>query len=291
MRSPFFTLALASTIVLAGRPALAQFTAYGLTRDNAGAQQLVRFNTGNPAASTVVGATGASLLAMDFRPSTGALIATDGSSLFTINLTTGAATRTFGMTSTISGPLALDVNPTVDRVRMISATGTNLRVNPNTGDAIVDGAYRYGAADPNAAATPSFTAAGYTNSDNDPLTGTTLFAIDEPLGTLVRVASPNGGDVFTVGSLGLGTTPGVTGFDIVTTGLLNSAFFTTRSMGMSRFYSLNLDTGAASLAGTFTGNGVEALAIQTVPEPTTVALLAVGLFGVSIAARRRQTRA
>jgi hypothetical protein len=287
MRTLFTALGLSASLLLSSRVATAQFTGYGLSRNQAGAQQLVRFNTSNPSAVTVVGLTGTSLLAMDFRPATGALVGTDGSGLFTVDLTTGAATRTATMTSGITGPLALDFNPTVDRIRMISAGGTNLRVNPNTGDAIVDGAYRYAVGDPNAAATPSFTAAGYTFSDNDPTTGTTLFAIDNPLGTLVRIGSPNGGDVFTVGSLGLSSSPGVTGFDIVTTGMINTAFITTLSMGTSRLYSLDLATGAASLSGTFAGGGIEALAIQTVPEPSTWGMMAVGLCALVVARRRR----
>jgi hypothetical protein len=289
MRTVLTTVGLVASMLLTSRVATAQFTAYGLSRNQSGAQQLVRFNTSNPAAATVVGLTGTSLLSMDFRPATGTLVGTDGAGLFTVDVNTGVATRTATMTSAITGPLALDFNPTVDRIRMISASGTNLRVNPNTGDAIVDGAYRDAVGDPNATATPSFTAAGYTFNDTDPNTGTTLFTIDEPLGNLVRIGSPNGGDVFTVGSLGLGPRAGVTGFDIVTVGLMNTAFITTSSMGNSRLYTLDLTTGAASLTGSFGGTGIEALAIQTVPEPATVGMIAVGLLGVVVARRRRNT--
>jgi hypothetical protein len=279
-----------AVLALIGVTAGAQPVAYGLSRNSAGQQILVRFSVGNPAGAVAVGTTGSTLLAIDFRPATGALIGTDGDGLFTIDLATGAATRTASLSTRISGPLALDVNPTVDRVRMISASGTNLRVNPITGDAIVDGAYRYGAGDPNAAATPSFTAAAYTNSDNDPATGTTLFGIDGSLGTLVRIASPNGGDVFTVGSLGLGANPGVTGFDIFTNGAVNTGYFVTIMSGATRLYTIDLTTGAASsLGGVGGGFVIDGLAITPVPEPMTLGLTAAGV-ALLVVARRRHGR-
>ena len=296
LRRPAQAIALAAVASVAFAPAAqAQYTAYALTTTTGGAQQLVRFNTADPTNVAVVGLVGnVTLTGLDFRPATGMLYGFDGSALYTLNPSTGAATFTFATSAPATGNVGFDFNPTVDRIRIVSPAGTNLRVNPADGVAIVDGAYTYAAGDPNAGQTPSFMAVAYTNSDNDPATGTTLFGVDRNLGTLVRVDAPNGGAVTTIGSLGLGLTPGVTGFDIVTVGTTNVAFLTTLVAGTpaSRLYTVNLATGVASRVGTIAAaNGVTALAVTTIPEPGTWALLAAGLVGVAGVATTRRRRA
>lgn len=268
----------------------AQYVAYGLTRQGNGAQQLVRFDPTNPGAVTTLGGTGVMLTGIDFRPATGELWGYDGRALYRLDLTTGAAALAFTLTSTTNGNAGFDFNPTVDRIRVVDANGTNLRLNPNDGATTVDGAYTYAMGDPNAARTPSFQAVAYTNSDNDPATGTTLYGVDRNLGTLVRIASPNGGMVNTVGSLGLGMAPMVLGFDIVTMGTMNTAFLTTTADGNagSNLYRVDLNTGATTLVGTVGGSAaLSGLAVAVVPEPSTWALVGAGLLGVAGAVRRR----
>ena len=68
---------------------------------------------------------------------------TAGTRLFLVDPATGAATRVGTGTITISGDVSIDFNPTVDRLRVVSDDGTNLRVNPDTGAATVDGALSY----------------------------------------------------------------------------------------------------------------------------------------------------
>lgn len=292
MRRTVRTLLPALALVAAGTTAArAQYQAFGLTTTN-GVQQLVRFNTADPATTTVLGATGQNLTGLDFRPVGGALYAFDGSSVFTVNTTTGAATMLgSGTGRTVGGNVGFDFNPTVDRIRLTGTDGTNLRLNPNTGGlAATDGAYTYAAGDVNAGQSPSFAAVAYTNSDTDPATGTMLFGIDQTRNTLVRIMSPNGGSMLTtVGTLGAGVS-GVTGFDIVRVGASNVAFFTTLNSGVSNLYRLDLTNAATSLVGTFGGGvGVQGLAIAAVPEPGTWALLATGLLGVAGVARRRRS--
>ena len=63
-----------------------------------------------------------------------------------------------------------DFNPAVDRIRIVSNTGQNLRFNPNDGVVNVDGNLNPG--------TPSISAAAYTNNFAGTAT-TSLFAIDQ----------------------------------------------------------------------------------------------------------------
>ncbi|QIL74881.1 DUF4394 domain-containing protein [Hymenobacter sp. HDW8] len=87
------------------------------------------------------------LYGLDIRPATGQLYAlvattsaTDGR-LYTINPATGAATLVAAVSIPLSGSLTLgfDFNPVVDRIRIVTNSGQNLRVNPVDGVAIEDG--------------------------------------------------------------------------------------------------------------------------------------------------------
>ncbi len=283
---PTVGLLLAGTAVTAE----AQFTAYGLATNAAGVQQLVRLNPNAPNSVTTLGPTGFSLTGIDFRPATNQLYGYDGDRLYTINLGTGAATQVFDVGNTI-GNAGFDFNPTVDRIRVVGASGSNLRLNPLDGMTTVDGAYTFAMGDVNFGKVPAFTAVAYTNSDIDPTTGTSLYAIDPTLGALVLVTAPNGVAVSTVGSLGIGAFSAVTGFDIIVAGGVNTAYFTATAVGstISQMYTVNLGTGAATLVGSVGGTSLQGLALTPVPEPGTWALMLTGLAGLGIVARRRRS--
>lgn len=271
----------------------AQISAYAVTTDPRGVQQLVRFNPSAPGSVTTLGPTGLSLTGIDFRPATNVLYGYDGNQLYTLNLTTGAATLAFDVNNT-TGNAGFDFNPTVDRIRVVDATGVNMRLNQLTGMTTVDLPYTFAMGDVNFGRVPSFTSIAYTNSDNDIATGTTLYGIDASLGQLVTITNPNGGTVNTVGSLGIGAFTSVTGFDIVTLGGVNTAFFTALRDGAltSQLYTINLGTGAATLVGDIGGGaGVQGLALTAVPEPGTWALMMTGLVGLGVVSRRRKRAA
>lgn len=284
---PLLGLCIAGTAVSAQAP-----TAFAITTNAQGVQQLVRFNPAAPGSVTTIGPTGVNLVGIDFRPATNELFGYDGNRLYILSVTTGVATQNFDVNNT-TGNVGFDFNPVVDRIRVVDASGTNLRLNQLTGMSTADPGYTFAMGDVNFGRVPSFTSVAYTNNDNDLSTATSLFGIDATLGQLVLISNPNGGTVATIGNLGIGAFSSVTGFDILTVGGINTAFFAATSVGAStsHLYTLNLTTGAATLVGGVgLSTGVQGLALTAVPEPGTWALMAAGLAGLGVVARRRRAQ-
>ncbi|MDX2244876.1 MAG: DUF4394 domain-containing protein [Leptolyngbyaceae cyanobacterium bins.302] len=246
-----FTGLAARSPIVKPDPATAQFV--GLTADS----DLVFFNSNganfnglnNLTKVDITGlAYGESLLGIDFRPATKELFGVaDSNRLYKIDLTTGYATQ-------IGSEFALDLdgtsfgvdfNPTVDRIRLVSDAGQNLRINPITG-AIVDADITTAGlqVDGNLnGATSSIVAAAYTNNFAG-TTATTLYGIDAATDQLFIQNPPNAGTQNLVGALGVDIAAN-SSFDIVTANGVNTGYI---SSGSS-FYSVNLDTGAATLLG------------------------------------------
>ena len=216
---------------------------YGLTAAN----QVVTANANASASFTstmpVTGLqTGETLLAIDCRPATGQLYGLGSTSrIYTINVTTGAATAVSAapFTPAISGPVAgFDFNPTVDRIRLVTSTGQNLRLHPETG--------LVAATDINLnPGSPSINSVAYTNSFSG-ASSTVLFDIDVASQKLLKQDNPNGGVLVEVGNLGVAAT-GEGGFDISPDNAL--ALASLNVGGISGLYKINLETGAATSLG------------------------------------------
>ena len=237
--------------------------------------ELIVFHAGEPRRIVerrpVTGlAAGEQIVGIDYRVARGVLYAlSQAGRLYTLDVPSGAL-RPVG-----AAPLAVplqgtvfgfDFNPAADRIRVVSSTGQNLRLHPDTG-AVVDGdaamegvqpdpVLRFAWSDVNTGRTADIAAAAYTyNAKDDKLT--TNYAIDRALGALVMqgsregatpVVSPNSGQLRTVGPLGLGPLADVS-FDIADVG--NTALLAagTAAEPRTRLFSVDLETGRATLLG------------------------------------------
>jgi hypothetical protein len=266
--------------------------AFGLTDNN----QIVRFDTATPgtivsgsmlrdAANTPI----PDLIGIDYRPATGQLYGVSALGvIYTINPNTAVATPGATLSTPLNGSrFGFDFNPVPDRLRIVSNADQNLRVNVDTGAAIIDGTLTYAAADVNAAQNPNVIAAAYTNNDNNVATGTTLYVLDSVLNSLAIQNPPNDGTLNTVGPIGLDLSS-LAGFDIYTDAVGNNtgyAVMQNATQGISRLYTIDLATGTSTLVGTVGGGDLlDGLAIGVVPEPTT---LAMGAGAALLVLRRR----
>ncbi len=204
------------------------------------------------------------IVGIDFRPATGQLYALSSASrlyLLLLNPTNVIAVRVGrGLNPALSGTnFGFDFNPVPDRIRVVSDADQDLRLNPNDGSvAAMDATLAFAAGDANAGQNPNVVGSAYTNSFLGATT-TTLYGIDSNLGALVTQGSvggaptsPNTGQLFTVGSLGVATT-GTVGFDIATPTNAAFASLTPQGANQSTFYTINLATGAARLIGAIGG--------------------------------------
>lgn len=265
-------------------------TVYGLTAGNS----LISFNMLTPGTiirtSAITGlAQGETLAGIDFRPRNNQLYAVSNQSrVYTINVTTGAATAVgaSAFTPALAGAAhGIDFNPVPDRIRTVSNTRQSLRLHPDTGAvAGTDTDLVYAAGDPNANATPNVVAAGYTNNFNGTTT-TTLYVIDSNLDILVRQGSPGGapvspnsGQLFTIGALGVNTTDQV-GLDIIAPADMALASLTPQGATSSGLYSVNLANGNVTLIGGIGGNQIiRDIAVATTFAPSEVAAVNAASF-------------
>jgi hypothetical protein len=251
--SVFTVLFLLGLVFFAGAINASAVTLFGVNTSN----QLVRFESETPGTLINLGAitglqTGETILGIDFRPATGQLYGLGSTSrIYVINRTNAVATAVGGQFSTVLAgtDFGFDFNPTVDRIRIVSNTGQNLRVNPNNGAiAAVDGPLNPG--------TPQVTAVAYTNSFGVSTT-TTLYDIDTNTDRLLIQSNPNAGTLTDVGALGVDF-QNVNGFDIATGNLnttpSNTAYaVTSNNLGNPQLYTINLTSGAATAAGSIGG--------------------------------------
>lgn len=213
--------------------------AYSIT----GGTNLLIFNPqggGNNTTKAITGLqSGETILGVDMRPANGQLYALGSSSrLYTINTSNGAATAvgTAAFTPALSGTsFGFDFNPTVDRIRVVSNTGQNLRLHPTLGTAVAtDGSLNPG--------TPTVDASAYTNNFAGATT-TTLYNIDYGTNSLYIQAPPNDGKLTLVGGLGVNIEAG-NGFDIG--GTTGKAYAILKTGTIASLYSINLTTGQAT---------------------------------------------
>lgn len=168
-------------------------------------------------------ARGERLIGLDTRPANGTVYSlSSAGQLYTLNTDSGRATPVGTPIPLTGKAIGFDFNPTVDRIRVVTDTGQNLRLVPDTGAlAGTDTNLAYAAGDVAAGTMPTVTASGYTNSVPG-ATATALYGIDPRRGTLVLqgtapgttpAVSPNTGQLFTVGKLGLRINT-LNGFDV-----------------------------------------------------------------------------
>ncbi|MEC8848599.1 MAG: DUF4394 domain-containing protein [Pseudomonadota bacterium] len=193
-------------------------------------------------------------------------------------------------TATLSTPLAgtsfaVDFNPSVDLLRILSDDGQNLRVNLDVGReiegearprgfAFVDRTTRVVLPDEGteliAKLPPQIVATAYRAA---PVNGTFQYAIDAENSSLVRVVVPNDGALERVGPLGSGlilprntaTTAPEQSLDIAGTNDSHAyAALRLNEANRSALYSVNLETGAVTLIGTIGAAGSEPVGSITV---------------------------
>lgn len=223
--------------------------------------------TGLPAGEAVVG--------MDYRIAKGVLfVLSSAGRLYTLDVPTGVLKPVgTGTGVALQGQaFGVDFNPVADRVRVVSNTGQNIRLHPDTGAmAATDPAPAYAAGDARAGTKPELVAAGYTYNKTDEKL-TTNFAIDRNGGYLVTqgsregvqpVVSFNTGLLFSVGPLGIADMVDAN-MDIADVTGAAFAAVTTQSQSASRLYSLDLASGKATLLGTV-GDGSRVIGLAVEP--------------------------
>ena len=296
MKHILFVLTLLVGISLsASQEIFGQQVIFALTNSN----QLVRFNSTTPGTVVTVGAVtgltaGDTIAGIDFRPANSVLyglgvnLATGTARVYSINTGSAAATLVASLAAdpadttppfpftTVSGTqFGVDFNPTVDRLRVTSNTGQNLRVNVDTGLVQVDLPLAYQSGDPNFGDSPVVTAVAYSN--NLPSATTSVLRgvdIGQDPDLLVVHANPNGGLLQT--SLSLPFNSAMLAYDISRASV--PYFASTPSGGTSSSFFAG-GVGGVTLVGLI-GGGAIITALSAEPTGVTAGELIISEFRV-----------
>ena len=262
--------------------------------------RILSFDRASPAIATAYNVTGLqsgdTLIAVDIRPGgtpAGQLYGLSSMGrLYVIDPTTGKATLkatlsadptdTTSPFTTLSGTyFGIDFNPVVDRLRIVSDTGLNLRVNVDTGATITDGTLNVGGT-----ARMGVVEAAYT-SNFAATCRTTLYYIDSMTDKLLTTSDPNNGVVTEVGALGVNAGM-FSGFEISTApDGTNTATAALLVGTATSIYTINLSTGAATANGTLNGlQANEQIRGIALAPPTTSPMNALGQMVATTASNK-----
>lgn len=251
---------------------------FALTASN----RLVSFNRDTPGTirtSIAINGlqSGDSLIGIDFRPADGMLYGVGNTGrIYTINTSTATATlksmlvadatdTTAPFTALAGEQYGVDFNPVADRLRIVSSTGQNLRINVDSGTTTTDGNINGGPAN------ASVTASAYTNSFATTGT-TTLFGIDSTNKALLTQSPPNNGTLANSVALGVDVSA-VNGFDIDAVTNTGYAIFTVS--GARTLYIINLAATSSPITpvgGVGIAEDIRGLALRPVQTPVVYGL-------------------
>lgn len=262
-------------------------------------QALVTFDSATPgtvsADKAIVGLDAGDVIAsIDLRPDTGVLYGLSQSGkLYTLTVNANDVTATkVGMTpATVGGSsIGIDFNPAADRVRVVSNTRENFRINPNDGVPATpaDGQLTYASGGnclvPDLVNFPQIIGVAYRNSFGGAVgftdaagsnNGLLQYGIDARTARLVTMGGANLNDGC-VQEIGNGLLSGVTtlpapsfgGFDI--SPATGTAFASLTAAGTNTLYTINLATGAATSVGNLPSPDIRDVVVLGAPKSATV---------------------
>jgi hypothetical protein len=227
--------------------------------------RLVTFDRADPALDTAIAVSGLqsgdTIVGLDVRAggaTPGQLYALgSGGRLYTIDTTTGVATlkstlaadagdATDPFTALSGTEFGVDFNPVADRLRVVSDTGQNLRIDVDSGFVTTDAPLTSGGT-----ARAGINGTAYTNAFADACR-TALYYIDATTDQLLTTTDPNGGAVSVVGALGVDASA-AGDLEIATAADgTNTGYAVLVVGGTPTSYQINLSTGVAASGGPVT---------------------------------------
>jgi hypothetical protein len=206
------------------------------------------------------------------------------SRLYMINPNTGAATALGGQFSAILNGSVFGVDNGPSGFRVVSNLGQSLLVDRSTGIATLQTSPAYAAADPHFGATPEISALAFNSGS------ATWFAGDS-FANAFSTFNPGTGALNTIGNAGIDFST-ANGLDVSdASGLMYLASPATSSGPQANLYTVNQATGAVTLIGLIGLPGddilIRGLTVASVPEPSSLALLAIGGLLIGFLRRRK----